>query len=73
MECCGVDGPDFWRGKFGSNAAPSSCCPGTPADCRIGAGAYTEGCVPKLFDFLEHSVKVVGIVVIVIAAVEVCL
>ncbi|KAF2899182.1 hypothetical protein ILUMI_06995 [Ignelater luminosus] len=70
LECCGPENPNFWNGKFTGNAAPSSCCPGEPADCRIGAGAYSEGCVPKLFSFLEDSVKIVGIVVIVIAAVE---
>ncbi|KAF2899183.1 hypothetical protein ILUMI_06996 [Ignelater luminosus] len=70
LQCCGVEGPDFWRGKFTGNTAPSSCCPGEPVDCHIGAGAYTQGCARKLFDSLQHSAKIIGIIVIVIAAVE---
>lgn len=65
VKCCGSKGPNDWpQGKV-----PSSCCPNKPQFCPEPS-AFQEGCVAKSYDVIHQSIKIVGIVVIVIAAVE---
>jgi len=69
LECCGVTGPGDWTNEWHNGSVPTSCCPNQPPQC-YPVNAYKEGCTNKFFDFLKSSAKTVGIVVIVIGAVE---
>lgn len=62
MQCCGVDGPTL------TNIRPS-CCVGT-GECL---DPFTTGCGTALYDFLNTSMKVIGIVAATLAAIEVCI
>lgn len=65
-KCCGAQGPDDW--KF-ANTFPKSCCESTINNCNAQS-AYKEGCSKDMYDFLKKSMKIIGIVIITIAAVE---
>jgi len=69
LECCGVKSPNDWTAEWNNSSAPSSCCKDKPPTC-YQVNAFREGCAPKLFNFIKDSLKTVGIVVIVIGAVE---
>jgi len=70
-ECCGVDGPNDWSGLAPDNSLPSSCCRNKPAMCYASDGeAYKQGCFEPLFDFLQDTIKIIGIIVITIGATE---
>ncbi|KAJ8968156.1 hypothetical protein NQ314_002413 [Rhamnusium bicolor] len=48
----------------------NSCCDTSVTTCTA-VNAYQQGCVEALKDFLERSVKIIGIIAIVFAVVEV--
>lgn len=57
MKCCGVYGASDWNNP--------------PDSCKNDGILYSEGCGPKIYDLLKNNVKTVGIVAIVLGAVEV--
>jgi len=68
FSCCGVDGPDYYQGEL-----PLSCCEeGVDACRRIDyAHLHHDGCVQKVYNFLENSSQVIGGVAIGVAAIEI--
>ncbi|KAF2890376.1 hypothetical protein ILUMI_15797, partial [Ignelater luminosus] len=70
LEYCGVEGPDDWKNITGSNAL-RSCCPKKPRACPIETKAYYSGCLSKLFDFIEYSIRIIAIILLLIATIEV--
>ncbi|XP_045473948.1 CD63 antigen-like [Harmonia axyridis] len=70
LECCGIDGPQYWH--FSNGSVPLSCCSGKPENCYSASPSiYHEGCVNKLFNFLEKTAKILAYVIIGIAATEI--
>jgi len=71
-ECCGVDSPADWRQVWNNDSLPSSCCRNLPPQCRASDGdSYRKGCFDPLYNFLQETIKMVGIVVVVIGATEI--
>lgn len=72
MECCGIDGPQYWR--FANGSVPLSCCSSRAESCTpTSQSLHPEGCVDALYSFLEKAAKILGYVVIGIASTEVIL
>lgn len=68
LKCCGVHGSTDWAQH--KLEVPQSCCPDNK--CTPGnSNAYQIGCGTKIYDTLADNVKIVGIIAIVICAVEV--
>ncbi|KAK5644701.1 hypothetical protein RI129_006001 [Pyrocoelia pectoralis] len=65
LQCCGAKGKSDWGGNI-----PASCCEGSTGESCPAEKAYNIGCGEKLYNFLKKSFNVIGIVIIVIAAVE---
>ncbi|CAG9858844.1 unnamed protein product [Phyllotreta striolata] len=59
LKCCGIDGPKFLPGT-----TPPPSCIGTE-------GVYTTGCKSAFYDFLMNSMRVIGIVLLSLSALEV--
>jgi len=70
LECCGVKGPQDWH--FSNGSLPHSCCSGKSENCYPASPTvYHDGCVDMLYKFLEKTAKVLGYVIIGIAATEI--
>ncbi|KAJ8917821.1 hypothetical protein NQ315_010730 [Exocentrus adspersus] len=67
-ECCGLDGPSGTEVLNGTQIMISCCKKGT-VTCTT-SNAYQEGCVSALTDFLKSNVKIIGIIAIIFAVVE---
>ncbi|KAK4875677.1 hypothetical protein RN001_012099 [Aquatica leii] len=65
-KCCGATGPGDWNNV---NTFPKSCCESTISNCNAQS-AYKKGCSEDMYEFLKKSMKIIGIVIITIAAVE---
>ncbi|CAH0554486.1 unnamed protein product [Brassicogethes aeneus] len=66
MHCCGVDGPDDW------NYLPPTCCENKDKNCgKASSNLFQIGCSEALFTFFEKSFKIIGGVVIGVAAAEI--
>jgi len=63
-ECCGVNGPEDWDPL----EVPKTCC--ANQDVCNRENAYQKGCFDPFYDFLQTSVKVIGILFVVIAGIE---
>ncbi|KAB0794367.1 hypothetical protein PPYR_11206 [Photinus pyralis] len=66
LKCCGAKDKNDWHSQI-----PASCCKGVqdPNYCPADK-AYSSGCGEELYNFLIKSFNIIGIVIIVIAAVE---
>lgn len=72
LECCGVNGPGYWRSQFRNDSLPIGCCPEKVQHCTIGTpGHFTDPCGHKLFKLIDSSAITVGGIAIGIAAVEI--
>ncbi|KAF5278428.1 hypothetical protein FQA39_LY05917 [Lamprigera yunnana] len=61
-ECCGITSFTDWGTEI-----PKSCC--ASSECSV-VNHYNRGCLEPVYDGLRSGIKIVGIVVITIAAVE---
>lgn len=66
VKCCGLNGPNFWT----TPPFPASCCDPDFAEKCDRTHAYNDGCEPKIRDLIKHSFKLLGIIALGIAAVE---
>ena len=64
LKCCGALKPEDWT----ITPLPPSCCGKSEGDCITATN--TMGCAQPLFDFVKSSIKIIGIVILSIAAVE---
>ncbi|VEN61349.1 unnamed protein product [Callosobruchus maculatus] len=65
FKCCGVEGPNDWLSK------PTGIPPSCYSDQTKRTDLHTDGCLNKFVDFLHHSVRTIGIVVLTLSAIEV--
>ncbi|XP_044754487.1 CD63 antigen-like [Coccinella septempunctata] len=69
LECCGVNGPQDYH--FSNGSVPLSCCSAKVESCSsTSSTVHSDGCVDKLYNFLEKTANILGYVVIGIAATE---
>ncbi|XP_018567943.1 tetraspanin-9-like isoform X2 [Anoplophora glabripennis] len=69
-ECCGLDGPTGSEVQNNTQVM-SSCCSKTVTTCTTTI-AFQKGCVSAMTDFLNTNLKIIGIIAIVFAVVELC-
>ncbi|XP_073983916.1 CD63 antigen-like [Rhodnius prolixus] len=67
VECCGLNGPDFWS----SSKLPPSCCglSDLTATCDRNH-TFIDGCEPKIKTLIKQSFKLLGIIALSIAGIE---
>ncbi|KAJ8944209.1 hypothetical protein NQ318_014571 [Aromia moschata] len=70
LKCCGLTGTSESFVQNGTGVLISSCCSSDVTTCTASV-AYTDNCKDALSDFLQNSFKVIGIVAIVFALVEI--
>jgi len=75
LECCGVDGPDYWVNRS-ITPPPSGCCinPAETAQCSFNAvphQVFQDGCVEKLQQLLKNIGILLGAIAIAIGIVEI--
>ncbi|XP_022918281.1 CD63 antigen-like isoform X1 [Onthophagus taurus] len=68
LKCCGTTGPHSWVGIL--SLPPDSCCAGPKGTCNNFQDFFFQGCKDALFDFTRDTIKIIGIIFISIAAVE---
>jgi hypothetical protein len=61
FQCCGTTGSDSWSGNI-----PKSC-----HEEDNSTKIYTKGCQKAFFEFLVGAARIIGIVVLALAATEV--
>uniref|UniRef100_A0A224XJF0 Tetraspanin n=1 Tax=Panstrongylus lignarius TaxID=156445 RepID=A0A224XJF0_9HEMI len=66
VKCCGLHGPTFWT----SPDLPGSCCGLEDTATCSRNQAYNDGCEPKIRDLIKQLFKLLGIIALAIAAVE---
>ncbi|KAJ8917822.1 hypothetical protein NQ315_010731 [Exocentrus adspersus] len=62
LECCGLSGPIYWLTN-----TPASCY----KDGTTTSSIFKDGCVDEFFNFLESSVRIIGITVLAISTTEI--
>ncbi|BHF65958.1 Leukocyte surface antigen cd53 [Sparganum proliferum] len=62
LNCCGGEGPADWK-----NQIPASCCASGSANC---ANPYPQGCAEALYNAVKDKTLVMGIVIVVLAVLE---
>jgi len=73
LVCCGINGPDDWDSKFHNKSLPKPCCPTLPVDVHTCSKLYavTDGCLPKLFSFLDSKAMALAVSGIGVAFIQV--
>lgn len=72
LECCGVDGPQYWQGKV--LKPPNGCCVNPDGLCEnlaVGAQVFQIGCVEKLVELLNDIGLLLGALAIAVGVVEI--
>ncbi|KAL3268487.1 hypothetical protein HHI36_007598, partial [Cryptolaemus montrouzieri] len=70
LECCGVNSPSDWH--FSNGSLPLSCCSRQGNSCLPTSNSlHDQGCTEALINFLKKIAKVLGYVIIGIAATEI--
>lgn len=70
-ECCGLDGPTGSEVLNANGTVTASCCAKDATTCTT-YNAYEKGCVSALTEFLNNNIKIIGIIAIIFAVVELC-
>lgn len=62
MVCCGVNGPNDWKNVFHNTTIPKSCCKEFEINVQTCSkvNAFNEGCMPKLFNLLNHKALILA-------------
>uniref|UniRef100_V5G3W6 Tetraspanin n=1 Tax=Anoplophora glabripennis TaxID=217634 RepID=V5G3W6_ANOGL len=60
LECCGLDGPAYWLLN-----RPLSCYDASSNK------VFEDGCIKQFFNFLNRSIRVIGITVLTLSTIEV--
>lgn len=74
LECCGVDGPLYWRDDRRISEPPPGCCVNQNAVCTNFESAdqvFQEGCVERLKELLRSVGLLLGILAISVGVVQI--